>query len=224
LSWCVVRDHQPRRSPAYLSGATRVGNFSEQLWGDSPERRHMLTLAPGCSPWRLRPAVAALRLPSRTVAAGPTCGAQVAADLHGDEIGAFRDDGRPDQGVLWSSFALADWLAQTTAAQRRTDGLYWIVRHPLMLCDIFWPLGWPLIFRSLIGVALTLVSAGDLSFDADRGGISRSRIRKRLPRLPATRVPRISPPARYRPQTASLTQNCAPLGDGNRQSSRLHSR
>ncbi len=39
----------------------------------------MLTLAPGCSPRRLRPAVAALRLPSRTVAQGPTCGAQVAA-------------------------------------------------------------------------------------------------------------------------------------------------
>jgi hypothetical protein len=38
-----------------------------------------ITLAPGCSPWRLRPALAALRLPSRTVAAGPTCGAQVTA-------------------------------------------------------------------------------------------------------------------------------------------------
>ncbi len=30
----------------------------------------MLTLAPGYSPWRLRPAVAVLRLPSRTVAQG----------------------------------------------------------------------------------------------------------------------------------------------------------
>ena len=37
----------------------------------------------------------------------------------------------------------------------RTDGLYSIVRHPLMLCDIFWPLGWSLIFGSLIGMALT---------------------------------------------------------------------
>jgi hypothetical protein len=41
----------------------------------------MLTLAPRCSSWRLRPAVAALGLLSRTVAARPTCGAQVAADL-----------------------------------------------------------------------------------------------------------------------------------------------
>ncbi len=37
----------------------------------------------------------------------------------------------------------------------RTDGLYAIIRHPLMLCDILWPLGWSLIFGSLIGVALT---------------------------------------------------------------------
>jgi hypothetical protein len=32
-------------------------------------------------PWRFRPALAALRLPSRTVATGPTCGAQVAAAM-----------------------------------------------------------------------------------------------------------------------------------------------
>jgi protein-S-isoprenylcysteine O-methyltransferase Ste14 len=39
----------------------------------------------------------------------------------------------------------------------RTDGLYSIVRHPLMVCDIFWPLGWSLICGSLIGIALTPV-------------------------------------------------------------------
>src|ERR1019366_1411656 len=33
LSWCVVRDHQPQGSPACLGGATRVGIFSEQVWG-----------------------------------------------------------------------------------------------------------------------------------------------------------------------------------------------
>jgi len=37
----------------------------------------------------------------------------------------------------------------------RTSGLYSVVRHPLMLCDIFWPLGLSLIFRSVIGAALT---------------------------------------------------------------------
>jgi len=40
LSWCVVRDHQPQGSPACLGGATRVGNFSEQVWGLSHERHH----------------------------------------------------------------------------------------------------------------------------------------------------------------------------------------
>jgi protein-S-isoprenylcysteine O-methyltransferase Ste14 len=39
----------------------------------------------------------------------------------------------------------------------RTDGLYSIVRHPLMLCDVFWPLGWSLIFGSTIGILLTPV-------------------------------------------------------------------
>jgi protein-S-isoprenylcysteine O-methyltransferase Ste14 len=37
----------------------------------------------------------------------------------------------------------------------RTDGLYSIVRHPLMLCDIFWPLGLSLMCGSMIGVVLT---------------------------------------------------------------------
>ena len=45
----------------------------------------MRTLAPGCSRCRLRPAVSALRLPSRTAAEGPTCGAQVAAVMVGCE-------------------------------------------------------------------------------------------------------------------------------------------
>jgi protein-S-isoprenylcysteine O-methyltransferase Ste14 len=39
----------------------------------------------------------------------------------------------------------------------RTDGLYSIVRHPLMVCDVFWPLGWSLIFGSIIGILLSPV-------------------------------------------------------------------
>ena len=35
----VVRDQQLRRDLRRVGGATRVGN-SEQVWGDSPERRH----------------------------------------------------------------------------------------------------------------------------------------------------------------------------------------
>jgi protein-S-isoprenylcysteine O-methyltransferase Ste14 len=48
----------------------------------------------------------------------------------------------------------------TSPARReplRTDGLYSVVRHPLMVCDIFWPLGLSLIFGSIIGIALTPV-------------------------------------------------------------------
>jgi protein-S-isoprenylcysteine O-methyltransferase Ste14 len=37
----------------------------------------------------------------------------------------------------------------------RTDGFYALVRHPLMFADAFWPLGWSLMFGSVIGVALT---------------------------------------------------------------------
>jgi protein-S-isoprenylcysteine O-methyltransferase Ste14 len=51
-------------------------------------------------------------------------------------------------------------VAFTGSARReplRTDGLYSVVRHPLMLCDVFWPLGLSLIFGSITGVALTPV-------------------------------------------------------------------
>jgi protein-S-isoprenylcysteine O-methyltransferase Ste14 len=36
----------------------------------------------------------------------------------------------------------------------RTNGLYAVVRHPLMLCDILWPVGWSLMLRSAIGIIL----------------------------------------------------------------------
>ena len=42
-------------------------------------------------------------------------------------------------------------------SEPRTNGLYSVVRHPLMVCDVFWPLGWSLICGSLIGIALTPV-------------------------------------------------------------------
>jgi protein-S-isoprenylcysteine O-methyltransferase Ste14 len=39
----------------------------------------------------------------------------------------------------------------------RTTGLYGVVRHPIMFCDVFWPLGWSLVFRSSIGTSLVVV-------------------------------------------------------------------
>lgn len=39
----------------------------------------------------------------------------------------------------------------------RTTGLYSVVRHPIMFCDSFWPLGWSLVLRSSIGTILVVV-------------------------------------------------------------------
>jgi protein-S-isoprenylcysteine O-methyltransferase Ste14 len=52
-------------------------------------------------------------------------------------------------------FRIAPLTAPARHEPLRTDGLYSVVRHPLMVCDIFWPLGWSLIFASIIGAALT---------------------------------------------------------------------
>jgi protein-S-isoprenylcysteine O-methyltransferase Ste14 len=54
-------------------------------------------------------------------------------------------------------FRIAPFTAPAQGEPLRTDGLYSVVRHPLMVCDIFWPLGVSLIFGSLIGIALAPV-------------------------------------------------------------------
>jgi protein-S-isoprenylcysteine O-methyltransferase Ste14 len=36
----------------------------------------------------------------------------------------------------------------------KTTGLYSIVRNPIYLCEVLWCLGWAIIFRSMVGVAL----------------------------------------------------------------------
>jgi hypothetical protein len=46
-----------------------------------------------------RTVLVALRLPSRRVAAGPTCGAQVSADLHGRAADRARSPVRPDRSI-----------------------------------------------------------------------------------------------------------------------------
>jgi len=38
---------------------------------------------------------------------------------------------------------------------QRTSGIYGVVRHPIYLSELLWPLGLALIFRSLYGAALT---------------------------------------------------------------------
>jgi protein-S-isoprenylcysteine O-methyltransferase Ste14 len=39
----------------------------------------------------------------------------------------------------------------------QTTGFYSIVRHPVMFCDSFWPLGLSLIFKSIYGTVFTLI-------------------------------------------------------------------
>jgi protein-S-isoprenylcysteine O-methyltransferase Ste14 len=55
------------------------------------------------------------------------------------------------------AFRIVPLTAPDRGEPLRTDGLYSVVRHPLMVCDIFWPLALSLIFGSIIGIALTPV-------------------------------------------------------------------
>ena len=50
----LPRDHQRRRSPTRLGGATRVENFSEQVWG---YQMSAITRLPMACPVALRPAL-----------------------------------------------------------------------------------------------------------------------------------------------------------------------
>jgi protein-S-isoprenylcysteine O-methyltransferase Ste14 len=55
-----------------------------------------------------------------------------------------------------ASFRIRPLTPPNRAEPFRRDGLYAIVRHPVMLCDAFWPLGWSLIWNSVTGAFLTL--------------------------------------------------------------------
>src|SRR4051794_18773592 len=66
----VIRNRQPRRNLRRLGGATRVGNFSEQLWGDSPERRQADLVLPSPLPSCCLSDAGSPYRPSRSTAAG----------------------------------------------------------------------------------------------------------------------------------------------------------
>lgn len=85
----------------------------------------------------------------------------------------------------------------------RTGGLYSVVRHPLMLCDIFWPLGLSIIFGSIIGIVLTpawllviwvLTQVEEESLVREYGDAYRD-FQARVPRL----FPRLHNPGRRKP-------------------------
>jgi protein-S-isoprenylcysteine O-methyltransferase Ste14 len=52
-------------------------------------------------------------------------------------------------------FRIVPLTAPDRSEPLRTDGGYAVVRHPLMVCDILWPLGLSLILGSIAGVLLT---------------------------------------------------------------------
>lgn len=54
-------------------------------------------------------------------------------------------------------FRIVPLTAPSGGEPLRTDGLYSVVRHPLMLCELLWPVGLALLCGSLIGLALAPV-------------------------------------------------------------------
>jgi protein-S-isoprenylcysteine O-methyltransferase Ste14 len=59
--------------------------------------------------------------------------------------------------ALWfgnPGLGTAIYTRPTTAEPLVISGRYAIVRHPILFANILWPLGWSLIWRSCIGVAL----------------------------------------------------------------------
>jgi protein-S-isoprenylcysteine O-methyltransferase Ste14 len=55
------------------------------------------------------------------------------------------------------SFQIRPFTAPQEHTRLRTSGLYAVVRHPIYLADVLWPLGAALAFRSTYGVALVPV-------------------------------------------------------------------
>ena len=106
-------------------------------------------------------------------------------------------------GILAVSLVLASPALRIAGLTRpeatetlRTDGLYSVVRHPIMLCAALWPLGLSLLFGSVVGAALTPVwflLAWLFTFIEEEPllrefGEAYSRYQRRVPRL----VPRVA--------------------------------
>ena len=47
------------------------------------------------------------------------------------------------------------WDPPKEGMNLRTNGIYGIVRHPIYLCEVLWPVGAAIIFGSIYGLALT---------------------------------------------------------------------
>jgi protein-S-isoprenylcysteine O-methyltransferase Ste14 len=54
-------------------------------------------------------------------------------------------------------FTVRWWSPPKEGMKLETSGIYAIVRHPIYLCEVLWPLGLAIMFRSVYGLALTPV-------------------------------------------------------------------
>ena len=63
------------------------------------------------------------------------------------------------EGALWS---VKPFTAPDEKVKLQTTGLYSIVRNPSYLGEVLWPLGAAIMFRSIIGIALTPLWWGGL--------------------------------------------------------------
>lgn len=52
-------------------------------------------------------------------------------------------------------FTVRWWSPPQAGMKLRTSGTYGLVRHPIYLCEVLWPVGLSIMFRSVYGLALT---------------------------------------------------------------------
>ncbi|MHA2251790.1 MAG: methyltransferase family protein [Candidatus Kariarchaeaceae archaeon] len=52
------------------------------------------------------------------------------------------------------SFSIKPFTTPDEHVELITTGFYGVVRNPIYLCEVLWCLGWAIMFRSIIGVAL----------------------------------------------------------------------
>lgn len=60
-------------------------------------------------------------------------------------------------GIAAPALSVKWWRPPTLGMKLRTTGVYAIVRHPIYLSEVLWPVGWSLMWGSAYGLALTPV-------------------------------------------------------------------
>ncbi len=58
-------------------------------------------------------------------------------------------------GIAAPALSVKWWQPPAAGMKLHTTGIYSIVRHPIYLSEILWPVGWSLMWGSIYGLALT---------------------------------------------------------------------